>query len=118
MAQLMLKQKGIEKEDKATDVEALAYLYTAGLSGPLPDDYSGIFMYLTRKSFDWQGKKEIPEYLKEYESIDDYKLSLLNELKRHIWYAQEKTYKERTKAERKDNDKKYPNTVFEQLKLF
>jgi len=37
MAYLMLKYKDKEKEGRATDVEALAYLYTASLTQPLPD---------------------------------------------------------------------------------
>jgi len=35
MAYQMLKYKGKEKEGRATNVEALAYLYTASLSGPM-----------------------------------------------------------------------------------
>ena len=53
----MLKYKGKEKEGRAIDFEALAYLYTASLSGPLPDEYSEIYFYLTGKSLEWQDKK-------------------------------------------------------------
>ncbi|MFC1562750.1 hypothetical protein ACFL4Z_01720 [candidate division KSB1 bacterium] len=81
MAQSILKYKGKEKEGRATDVEALAYLYTASLSQPLQNEYSEIYFYLTRKSLERQGKKEIPEFLQEYGKLDDYKTSLLDELK-------------------------------------
>ena len=118
IAYLMLKYKRKEKESRATDVEALAYLYTASLSGPLPDEYSEIYMYLTRKSLEWQGKKEIPDFLKEYEKLDDYKMSLLDELKSEIWNAQEKAYKERLKAEKREEREKGKENYFKQMKLF
>ena len=54
---------------------------------------------------EWRGKKEIPDFLQEYEKLDDYKMSLLDELKREIWDAQEKAYKERLKAEKKEEQK-------------
>jgi hypothetical protein len=122
MAQLMLKYKGKEKEGRATNVEALAYLYTASLSGPMPDEYNEIYFYLTRKSLEWQGKKEIPDFLKEYEKLDDYKMSLLDELKSEIWDAQEKGYKKNLKEERKKDDKEKKEVEeklnFEQMRLF
>jgi hypothetical protein len=111
----MLKYKGKEKEGRATDIEALAYLYTASLSGPIPDEYSEIYFYLTMKSLKWQGKKEIPDFLKDYEMLYDYKMSILDELKSEIWNAHEKAYKERLKAERK-KDKREPYS--KQMKLF
>ena len=121
----MLKYKDKEKEARATDVEALAYLYTASLSSPIPDEYSEIYFYLTRKSLKWQGKKEIPDFLKEYEKLDDYKMSLLDELKSEIWNSQEKAYKERLKTERKEvgkeknEDKEEVQKLnFEQMRLF
>ena len=82
----------------------------------LPDEYSEIYFYLTRKSLEWQGKKEIPDFLQEYKKLDDYKMSLLDELKREIWGTQEKAYKERLKAEKKEKDKQKP--YFKQMKLF
>ena len=120
MAHLMLKYKDKEKEDKSTDVEALAYLYTASLAQPLPNEYSEIYFYLTRKSLEKQGKKEIPDFLKDYEKLDDYKMSLLDELKGEIWNAQEKAYKERVKEERKEKNKEEEKQklYFEQMKLF
>ena len=118
MAQLMLKYKGKEKEDKSTDIEALAYLYTASLAQPMPDEYSEIYFYLTRKSLEKQGKKEIPDFLKDYEKLDEYKMSLLDELKSDIWNTQEKAYKERLKAERKEHKKEEQKLDFEQMKLF
>ena len=128
LSQLMFKYKGKEKEGRATNVETLAYLYTASLSGPMPDEYNEIYFYLTRKSLEWQGKKETPEFLKEYEKIDDYKMSLLDELKSEIWDAQEKACKERLKNERKEVGKeknedkedteKGQKLNFEQMRLF
>ena len=119
----MLVQQGKEKEGKATDIEALAYLYTASLSVPLTSEYSEIYFYLTRKSLDWQNKKEVPEFLKDYEKLDDYKTSLLDDLKRDIWNAKEKAYKKRPKLKTEElkaenQDKESPSSNIEQLKLF
>ena len=119
----MLVQQGKEERGKATNVEALAYLYTASLSVPLTSEYSEIYFYLTRKSLDWQNKKEVPEFLKDYEKLDDYKTSLLDDLKRDIYNAQEKAYKKRPKLETDEpeaekEDKESLSSNIEQLKLF
>ena len=45
-------------------------------------------------------------------------MSLLDELKREIWNAQEKEYKERLKAERKEEQKDKQKPYFKQMKLF
>lgn len=67
---------------------------------------------------EWQGKKEIPGFLQEYEKLDDYKMSLLDELKSEIWNAQEKDYRERLRAEKRESEKKEKETYFKQMKLF
>ena len=67
---------------------------------------------------EWQDKKEIPEFLQEYENLDEYKMTLLDELKREIWDAQENVYKERLKADKKRADKKEKKTYFKKMKLF
>jgi hypothetical protein len=67
---------------------------------------------------EWQGKKEIPEFLQEYEKLDDYKMSLLDELKREIWDAQEKAYKQRLKADKREEQKGKQKPYFKQMKLF
>jgi len=45
-------------------------------------------------------------------------MSLLDELKYEIWNAQEKAYKERLKAEKREENKKEQNNYFKQMKLF
>ena len=114
----MLKYSGREKEDLATDVEALAYLYTAGLSAPLDHDYSEVFMYLTAKSFEWQNKAEIPEFLQGHENLGKDKENLLHRLKRDIWNAQDKIYTERRKSEKGACRRAERNSGFEEMNLF
>lgn len=65
-----------------------------------------------------QSRKEIQEFLQEYDKIDDYKMSLLDELKSEIWDAQEKAYKEKLKAEKKEEQKDKQGPYFKQMKLF
>jgi hypothetical protein len=67
---------------------------------------------------DWQGKKEIPNFLQECEKLDDYKMFLLDELKRKIWDAQEKVYEQRLKDEKKEERKKEQKPYLKQMKLF
>jgi len=50
--------------------------------------------------------------LQEYEKLDDYEISLLDELKSEIWEAQEKAYKEKSKADKRKDDKKEQKTYF------
>lgn len=70
-------------DDGYSDYEMLAYLQTASLTAPLDYDYSEIFFYLTRKIFLKEGK-EIPDFLKENNEISDYRISLLEDLRRKL----------------------------------
>lgn len=122
LAKLLLRQRCVEKEAKATDIETLIYLMTACLARPLSEEYFEIYMHLARKAFDWQGKKEVPEYLQGYEALDEYKMSLLDGLKKKIYEAQESHYREKKRVARsnlkngeRDNNKGFD---YEQLKLF
>ena len=67
--------------------------------------------------------KSLPDYIffciiRTFKKLDDYKMSLLDELKGEIWNAQEKAYKKRLKAERKEEQKDKQKTYFKQMKLF
>lgn len=116
LIQLTLKYKGKTEGNKATDAEVLAYLYTANLSIPISSEYAEIYFYLGRKSLKWQGKTEVPDFLKDCENIDEYKTSLLDKLKIDIWNVQEKAFKEKLKEDKKEIKKQNKN--IEQISLF
>jgi hypothetical protein len=60
-------------------------------------------------------KKKFQILYRNAKKIDDYKMFLLDELKREIWDAQEKVHKERLKDEKKEKRKKEQKPYF---KLF
>jgi len=118
MIELMKKYKGNNQQGRATDIEVLAYIYTASLANPLTYEYTKIQMFLTLKSLKWQGKNEIPDFLNDCEELDDYENSLLDNLKRDIWNAQERAYKRKLKTEIKIENTGETDFKIEQMKLF
>jgi hypothetical protein len=96
MANMMKNMKNSEEVKEATDVEALIYLYTASLSMPLDDEWTEIYLWLTKKHLE-KNKKELPDFLKEIGELDEYERELLNELKRWIYNAQQKHFNNKYK---------------------
>jgi len=90
LAQLIKGEEGI-----ATDAEALAYVSNASLSQPLASDRVDIYQYLLTKVM---GDK-VPEELRN-ESLDDYRMGLLKELKEWIYRQRVKARQERRRMER------------------
>ena len=75
LAQLMTGEEGI-----ATDAEALAYVSNASLSVPLASEWVDIYQYLLTNVM----KDKVPEELGK-ETLDDWRMSLLQELKEWLW---------------------------------
>jgi len=90
LAQLMKGEEGI-----ATDAEALAYVCNASLAQPLASDWADIYMYLLTRVM----KEKVPDELRK-ESLDDYRLELLKELKEWIYRQRVKARQEKRRAER------------------
>ena len=90
LAQLIKSEEGI-----ATDAEALAYVSNASLAQPLASDWVYIYMYLLTRVM---GEK-VPGELRK-ESLDDYQMGLLKELKEWLWRKRVKAREERGRAER------------------
>ena len=79
----------------ATDAEALAYVSNASLCVPLASEWVEIYEYLlTRVTED-----KVPEEMRR-EELNEYKVSLLRDLKRWIWRQRKKARDERAKGER------------------
>lgn len=88
LAQLM---KG---EETATDAEACAYLYTASLTNPIDRDWVQVYLYVAGKVVARNKGAEIPEDIK-VDSLNDYQMGLLRDLKRWIWDRRVKATQER-----------------------
>lgn len=91
LAQLMKGEEGV-----ATDAEALAYVSNTSLAVPLASDWVDIYMYLLTRVM---GEK-VPEDMRK-ESLDDYRMGLLKELKEWIYHQRVKATEERGRAERR-----------------
>ena len=90
LAQLMKGEEGI-----ATDAEALAYVSNVSLSQPIASDWVEIYQYLLSGVM---GDK-VPEEMRR-ESLDDYRMGLLKEIKEWIYRQRVKARQERRRMER------------------
>ena len=90
LAQLM---KG--EEEVATDAEALAYMYPRALEAPLDSDWTEIYLYLGSQVM----RHNMPDDIRK-DSLSDYQMGLLMELKRWIYRQRVKVRKERHRVER------------------
>ena len=86
-------------EEMATDAEACAYLYTASLTNPIDRDWTQVYLYVAGKVVSQNKGTEIPEDIK-VDSLDDYQMGLLRDLKRWIWDRIVKVRQERRRAEK------------------
>lgn len=91
LAQLMKGEDGI-----ATNAEALAYVSNASLSHPIASEWVDIYQHLLTLVM---GEK-VPEELRK-DSLDDYKMGLLRDLKEWIWRQRVKAREERGRARRR-----------------
>jgi hypothetical protein len=82
LAQNMKALKGEKRT--ATDAEACAYLYTAGLEAPMDSDWTQIYLYVARKVVCRAKDMQIPDDIK-VDSLNDYQIGLLRELKDWIY---------------------------------
>jgi hypothetical protein len=83
----------------ASDAEALAYMYPLTLEHPIDGDWTQIYVYLAAKVVPRHKQTEIPEDIK-VESLSEYQMQHLNELKDWIYERRIKARKERQKAEK------------------
>jgi hypothetical protein len=90
-----LAQQMKSKEGIATDAEALAYVSNASLAVPLDSDWAEIYQYLLTQVV----KDKVPEELRR-ESLDDWRMGLLRELKQWLWRQRVKAREERAMGKR------------------
>jgi hypothetical protein len=90
LTQLIKGEEGI-----ATDAEALAYVSNASLLQPMSSDWIDIYQYLLTRV---RGGK-VPDDIRK-ESLDNYRLGLLKELKEWLWHKRIQGREENARAER------------------
>jgi hypothetical protein len=110
LAQLM---KG---EETATDAEACAYLYTASLTNPMDRDWTQVYLHIAGKVISRNKGEEIPEDIK-VDSLDDYQMGLLRDLKHWIYERRVKHRQEKQRAEKARAVAEAKARAPEQLKL-
>lgn len=93
LAQLM---KG---EETGTDAEACAYLYTASLTNPIDRDWTQVYLHIAGKVVSRNKGAAIPDDIK-VDTLDDYQMGLLRDLKRWIWDRIVKVRQERRRLEK------------------
>ena len=110
LAHLMLCSKGEASWEEATDLEALIYLYPASLMAPMSEQWTRIYLYLGTKCYG----KQLPDDIKQ-ESLSDYDMAQLRDLKRWIYKKRVQARKARArgeKAEAKTEPVKYEQMRF------
>ena len=106
------------KEEKltGTDAEACAYLYTASLEAPIDSDWTQIYLYVAGKVMTKAKNTQIPEDIK-VDSLNDYQMRLLQDLKDWIYQHRVKVRQERRRAEKAQAKAEAEARAPEQLKL-
>ncbi len=110
LAQLM---KG---EETATDAEACAYLYTASLEAPMDSDWTQIYLYVAGKAVSKGKDTQIPNDIK-VDSLNDYQMKLLKDLKDWIYERRVKHRREKQRVEKARAVAEAKARAPEQLKL-
>lgn len=91
----MVESMKTNKDGKATDLEALAYVMTASLAAPLPESLYRIYMHLFRAKFPEQAKNLNLDGEGELRDLDR---AELDKLKAWIFKQREKREKKRIKG--------------------
>ncbi len=88
-----------------TDAEAVAYLYTAGLTAPMDSDWTQIYLYMATKVYEkWRTKESgvtMPNDVR-VDSISKYQEGELNRLKSWIYSTRTKARYENERLERRE----------------
>jgi len=110
LAHIMLCNKGKAAWDEATDLEALLYMYPLTLEHPISEQWTRIYLYLGTKAL-----KGMPDDIKQ-ESLSDYDMGELRDLKRWIYRKRVEARKARARGEKAET--KAEPAKYEQARFF
>lgn len=117
MERLIENMKALKGEGPtATDAEVLAYMYPRTMEAPLDSDWTQIYLYVSTKVMSRHKQAEIPDDIK-VESLSDYQMWHLKELKDWIYERRLKARKERQRAEKAQASAEAEARAPAQLKL-
>ena len=97
----MIMNIKVEHEGKGVpvgDVEALVYMFPRSMEGPFTDQQQRLYMYCFNKAMQFR-QNEVPADLKQ-ETLTDYDMRQLDDLKRFIWNSRVKARKAKVRCER------------------
>ena len=119
LERLMENVRSLKGEEMtATDAEACAYLYTAGLTAPMNHDWSRIYLYVSTRTYSRHKGGEMPEDIR-VESLDDYQMGELKRLKDWIYHQRVKVRQERERVGRRlEREESEAQSKAEQPALF
>ena len=100
----------------ATDAEACAYLYTASLEAPMDNDWTRIYLYVAGRVVSRGQDTKIPADIR-VDSLNDYQIGLLRDLKDWIYRQRLKARQERQRMERAQAMAEVKAKAPKQLKL-
>jgi hypothetical protein len=89
------------RELTATDAEAVCYLFTASLTGPISGDWVQIYMYVAGSEMKDQTRNELPEDIK-VDTLTENQWRELRHLKAWIYEQRVKYRKEKARGERRE----------------
>ena len=111
LAHIMKCLKGEASWEEATDLEALIYMFPATLAFPLDHNWTEIYLYLGTKHMGDKFPDDIGK-----ESLSDYQMSELRELKRWIHKKRVEARKARRRSE-KAQEVEIRESQYEQLRM-
>lgn len=101
-----------------TDAEACAYLYTAGLTAPMDSDWSEIYLYISTQVCRRHKQVDLPADI-AVESISNYRMGRLLDLKRWIFNRRTRIREEHDRASRRERkEQEQAQRAAEQPALF
>jgi len=101
LERLAMNMRALKGEEMTgTDAEACAYLYTAVLTQPMDHDWTQVYLYIATKTYQRWGKNEMPSDI-AVDSISDYQMGELKQLKAWIYQQRTRVRLDRERAERR-----------------
>ena len=101
LERLAMNMRALKGEEMTgTDAEACAYLYTAVLTQPMDHDWTQVYLYIATKTYQRWGKNEMPSNI-AVDSISDYQMGELKQLKAWIYQQRTRVRLDRERAERR-----------------
>ncbi len=102
LERLAMNMKALRGEEPTgTDAEACAYLYTASLVAPMSEGWAKIYLYIATQTMK-RKKTEVPPDI-AVDSLNDYQMRELNQLKAWLYRQRTAARQQRDRAERREN---------------